>query len=122
MQRLVLKAPRNIPDEATVSARALIGFGAAFRSLVKCGSSPQRSASRRRVPVSGCRRTTSAFLAGREVPGWRQVRRTLCLKELRMNLAESLEAKRPHMVSLPRCLPSITSGGISRVKTTNKSG
>src|ERR1700710_1717297 len=55
-------------------------------------------------------------LTGREVPGWRQVRRTLCLESWRMNSAESLEAKRPHMVSLPRCLPSITSGGTSRVK------
>ncbi len=48
--------PRNIPDVATVSARALIGLRAAFRSRVKCGTSPQASRSRRRSPASGWRR------------------------------------------------------------------
>ncbi len=41
MQRRFATAPRNMPDEATVSALALIGLRAAFKSLVKCDTRPQ---------------------------------------------------------------------------------
>ena len=49
---------------ATVSARALIGFRAVLTSFTHRGSSPQRSRSRWRSPVSGCRRTTGADCVG----------------------------------------------------------
>jgi len=49
---------------ATVSARALIGSRAPFSALAQWGRSPQRSGSRCRSPVSGCRRTTGADCVG----------------------------------------------------------
>ena len=48
----------------TVSALALIGCRVPFGSLTQPGSRPQRSRSRRRSPVSGCRRTTGAVCVG----------------------------------------------------------
>lgn len=63
-QRRRANAALNMLDLATVSARALIGFQADFRSGVKYGTKPQISRSRCRCLVSGCRRTTGAGWVG----------------------------------------------------------
>ncbi len=64
MQRRLAKAWRNMPDEATVSALALIGRRASLRDLVEAGMKPQVRASRWRSPVPGWRRTTGASMVG----------------------------------------------------------
>jgi hypothetical protein len=53
----------NIPEVATVSDLALIGFRAFFRSLVKYGTKPHLRTSRWRSPFAAAR-TTGASSVG----------------------------------------------------------
>ena len=85
-------------DAHAMLVAVYISFRPPLASFVKEGIKPHESASRRRLPVSGCRRTTIAVCVGAtfQLGGWFGMDPSV-RKISRIRSGERVKAKRPHM-------------------------